>query len=268
MTAALTAAGCAAAAMLAMTWPGRSPALGPRPTSSFGTAARPRHGRSARRARAAAVAEALTVLDSIGPALRAGLAPSTALAHLAAARQGPVGLADDLAMAAGLPGAPDRLPAGASAVGRVWLGWAQRSGAPELQLVAAAWTLADYSGVALADAVDLAARLLRESRARQSRLDVVLAGPRATMTLLTALPVAGPVVGLLFGITPFTLYAGSPLSMVAAVTGLALLVVGRLWCRRLLRGSMSAGQAPARLGTARFTADPPRTADTSSRPAS
>lgn len=246
MTGAVAAGALLAAAVLVAALPGRSrvPVSAPRPTPR--RPGRRRQGRRARRARAAAVAEALTVLDSVGPALRAGLAPPTALAHLAANSPRRGGLVDDLAEAAGGSAQSGLQPARASPIGRVWSHWAQRSGAEELQLVAAAWTLADVSGVALADAVDLAARLLREARARQARLDVLLAGPRATMTLLTLLPIAGPVVGLLFGIGPLTLYAGSSLSVLAAGCGIGLMVAGRLWCQRLLRGALSAGAAAGR----------------------
>jgi tight adherence protein B len=122
----------------------------------------------------------------------------------------------------------------------VWLQAATAAKVDELEVVAAAWTLADTAGVALADAVELAARLLRESRTRQARLEVLLAGPRATMLLLTVLPMAGPLVGLLFGIDPLTLYGGSSLALGSLCCGLALLVLGRIWCRALLRHATSA----------------------------
>ena len=257
MTSALMAGTLVTAAALLLALPGRSrvPMSAHRPTTR--PPRRRRQGRGARRAQTAAVAEALTVLDSVGPALRAGLAPPTALAHLAASRPRPGGLADDLAAAANVPAQPRLQPARASPVGRVWSHWAQRSGAEELQLVAAAWTLADVSGVALADAVDLAARLLREARARQARLDVLLAGPRATMTMLTLLPIAGPIVGLLFGIAPHTLYAGTPISVLAAGCGVALMVAGRLWCQRLLHGALSAGTSKGRPASGRADGSEP-----------
>ncbi len=202
---------------------------------------RRRGGRRGRRARAAAVAEALSVLDAVGPALRVGLPSATALAHLAQTSPSRGSLVHELVAVENGLGRHGVHPARASPIGQVWWSAAARSGAEELELVGAAWTLADVSGVALADAVDLAGRLLRESRSRQARLDVLLAGPRATMALLTMLPLAGPAVGLLFGIAPLRLYAGSPLSLLSAACGIALLVVGRLWCRALLRRALSAG---------------------------
>ncbi len=149
-----------------------------------------------------------------------------------------------LAAAAAIPPEPGNDGSWTSPVGRVWSRLAQETGAEELRLVAAAWTLADTCGVALADAVDLAAALLRDARARQARLDVLLAGPRATMALLSALPLAGPVVGWVFGIDPVSLYAGSAAATVSAALGLGLLVVGRLWCQALVRRALSAGSAP------------------------
>lgn len=248
MTGAIVAAAVGTVAILVLPWSARSPGLLlVRPPGTELWAAG-RRGRRARQARTEAVTEALRVLDAVAPALRAGLPASTALAHLAATSAGRGGLAADLAAAASTARGLGVRPARASPIGAVWWHAAQRSGADELQLAGAAWTLADVSGVALADAVDLAARLLRESRSRQTRLDVLLAGPRATMSLLTVLPLAGPVVGLMFGIAPLTLYAGSPLCLLSAGCGIGLLFVGRLWCRGLLRSALSAGSSARSIG--------------------
>lgn len=245
MRSAVVAAALVAGAVLV--WPGSRP-MAMHSTASGGgdgIARGPTNGWRAHRVRAAAVAEALAVLDAAGPALRAGLSQRTALAHLAGSGVGFGRLAGDLASAAAVPPASgEHARARASPVGEVWAGVARRTGARELELVAAAWTLADTAGVPLADAVELGARLLRESRARRVRMDVLLAGPRSTMLLLTVLPIAGPIVGLLFGIDPVSLYAGSPLASIALCCGLGLLVLGRLWCRALLRRAEAARPRP------------------------
>jgi Flp pilus assembly protein TadB len=68
---------------------------------------------------------------------------------------------------------------------------------------------------------------------------VAVAGPRATVTVLTVLPLTGPAFGLACGIDPATLYLGSPIATAAAVAGLTLIAVGRLWCSRMIRRAVA-----------------------------
>ncbi len=95
--------------------------------------------------------------------------------------------------------------------------------------------LSESCGVPLADAWASAAQLLREREALRRKVATALAGPRATIRVLTLLPLAGPVVGLVFGVDPVRLYAGSSVALACAVGGLMLLAVGRWWCRMLVR---------------------------------
>jgi tight adherence protein B len=120
------------------------------------------------------------------------------------------------------------------AIGPVLAAHGRRLGSPALLLVGQAWVLSDTAGVSLAEALDVAVDLLRAARDRRRRLDVALAGPRATIGILSLLPLAGPVVGLVFGISPTALYTGSPLATAAAGLGVVLLAAGHLWCRRMV----------------------------------
>lgn len=95
--------------------------------------------------------------------------------------------------------------------------------------------LSQACGIPLADAWETASNLLREREALRRKVVVALAGPRATMRVLTLLPLAGPVVGLVFGIDPWRLYAASPISLGCLCLGLVLLGLGRWWCDRLVR---------------------------------
>lgn len=198
--------------------------------------------------------ELLVLLDAIAPALAAGLPPAAALAHLTRRGQdvtgagdhrvGPVEalLADLVAEArGGRPLAP------------VWTRHAREgrwgspgpgrggrrgaSGRPgwsaEVAFVARAWSLSESLGSPLAECASVAARAVRQRSARRQRLAVALAGPRATATVLTSLPLAGPLVGLLLGLSPGQLYATPP-AVVSTVSGLALLLLGRWWCARLV----------------------------------
>jgi tight adherence protein B len=54
------------------------------------------------------------------------------------------------------------------------------------------------------------------------------------MRLLTALPLAGPLLGAAMGQDPVRLY-GSEVARAAAGLGVALLALGWLWCRRMVR---------------------------------
>jgi tight adherence protein B len=200
------------------------------------------------------LAGALDLLSGIGAGLEAGLPPGRAIELAATSVVG----ADQLALAtgdraraahgsttttvpavAGLAGdlvRAGRLVRPASAV---WDDWASRSGSDELAFVAAAWRLSERTGAPLASAVERAARGLRDVRRRRGRVSAAVAGPRATVTVLTALPLAGPLLGLACGVDPRTLYLGSPLSTVAVVAGAGLAVLGRWWCARMVRAVLT-----------------------------
>jgi tight adherence protein B len=117
----------------------------------------------------------------------------------------------------------------------VWAQWAARSASQELALVAAAWRLSESTGAPLVSAVDRAVRGLLDARTRRGKVAVAVAGPRATVTVLTLLPLTGPLFGLACGIDPATLYLGSPVATVSVLLGLLLVSVGRVWCTRMVR---------------------------------
>ncbi len=227
MTAASWCALLTAVAVLG--WPRRTRALAGQVASPPRRPAGPRRGsRAARRRRRRAESTVLAVLDALAAALRVGLAPDTALRQLADVDDGPVGrLASELAQAG-------------RAGGQYWRGVAREAGAPGVLVVAQAWELSHVAGIRLADAVELSARLLRQGRGLRNRREVALAGPRATIAVLTLLPLLGPGVGLAVGIDPFDLYAGTGLSMVSTGVGLAMLICGRLWAAALVRRSLRA----------------------------
>jgi tight adherence protein B len=125
-------------------------------------------------------------------------------------------------------------------VSPVWAEWAQRSASAELALVAAAWRLSESTGAPLALAVDRAVCSLLDSRARRGKVAVAVAGPRATVTVLTVLPMTGPLFGMACGIDPSALYFGSPIATASACTGVALVWGGRAWCRRMIRTAVRA----------------------------
>ncbi|WP_404391315.1 type II secretion system F family protein [Humibacillus xanthopallidus] len=188
----------------------------------------------------------LVLLDSMAPALAMGLPPSRALALASEAGAGdPLlsepapgrrrGVSELDRLTGSLTAAADR----GGALAGVWVEWARLTRSPEISFVASAWALSEQHGAPLAVAVERAAAGLREARARQRKVRVAVAGPRATVTVLTVLPLTGPAFGLACGIDPATLYLGSPLAAVSAALGVALIGIGRLWCRRMIRRAVA-----------------------------
>lgn len=171
---------------------------------------------------------AITVIDRAAELLRVGLPPADALSQLAelsdpeiarvlarAARS--LRLGDDPRTALGrhartLPGPVAEVLTGMGAV----------------------WYVAEAAGAPAADMLERFAVSRREVADAERERAVALAGPRATVTVLTWLPAAGLGLALLIGADPLTLLASGP-GMVSLVSGAVLLAAGRLWMTRLLR---------------------------------
>lgn len=111
----------------------------------------------------------------------------------------------------------------------------------DLALLASAWRLAEQVGAGAADVTTAAAAAVRGRRAAAERADVVAAGPRTSMWVLTALPLAGPLAGALVGVGPDRLY-GFAAGRTAAVVGLVLTGLGWWWARSILRRAARPGR--------------------------
>jgi len=173
----------------------------------------------------------LSLLDAISPALEAGLAPESALRIAADSRSGSgrpdplAALAHDMASAA----------AEGATLGPLWRAAAETAGSPELLLLAQAWSLTEDIGAPLAQAVRTTAGLLEARIAHERRLAAAVAGAKATVNLLTVLPIAGPLLALVLGIGPGELFAGSRLTQGSLVLGVCLAGIGRWWVRWMVR---------------------------------
>lgn len=111
----------------------------------------------------------------------------------------------------------------------------------DLAMLEAAWRLAQEAGAATAVVTAAAAGSIRARHAAVERVAVVAAGPRASMWLLSALPVAGPLAAVLVGIGLRTLY-GTDAARVSALVGLVLTVTGWWWSRAILRRAQRPGR--------------------------
>jgi tight adherence protein B len=174
--------------------------------------------------------------EGLAAALRAGLTPTQALAHIAGAAavvrsplerppQDPLdGLVGRLAAQAG-SGAPLEPLLRAAAV---------RLGSPALLAASAGWAMAERHGAPIVDVLDALVAALRDAARSAAAVETALAAPRATAALLGVLPLGGVVLGELVGVDPVRVLLGTPLGRVALVLGLALTWAGRVWMRRLV----------------------------------
>lgn len=124
------------------------------------------------------------------------------------------------------------------------------TGPPE-GFLASAMAITDRVGAPVAAAAEMSARTLRARSARESRRASLLAGPRASMWVLTALPVVGPVAVTVLGLAPGEVYAALP-GGVAALGGLVLTALGWITSRAILtrasRPTMLHAPRPSEVG--------------------
>ncbi|MFE4545302.1 hypothetical protein [Arthrobacter sp. NPDC056727] len=106
--------------------------------------------------------------------------------------------------------------------------------------LAACFEIAAASGCPLADVLTrFAAQLEVEDDAEAAR-QTALAGPKATVALLTWLPLLGLGLGVCLGVDPLAMLLGTPFGMAALVAGIGLTVAGRIWSARLVRAAAGA----------------------------
>lgn len=199
----------------------------------LGDGARPGEGASAAGRTSAAGAgdadphRAIAVIGRAAALLRIGLPPATVTIQLAevsdpdlaavltrVSRSMNLGDAPDVAFAryaGALPGPLEQVLTGMGSV----------------------WAVAESAGAPAADVLERYARSRQEFAEAERERAVALAGPQATVTVLTWLPAAGLGLALLIGADPLALL-GSPVGLVSIGSGVVLLALGRLWMRRML----------------------------------
>ena len=99
--------------------------------------------------------------------------------------------------------------------------------------MAAVWTVSERSGAPAADMI------LRYAAAQRDALDasrerrIAMAGPRATVRVLSWLPLIGMGLGLLIGVRPLALLTGLP-GQLSIGGGIVLYALGRWWMMRMM----------------------------------
>lgn len=164
------------------------------------------------------------------PALAPESERRLAAARAAAMRGSPVAAAIRSGGAA-VSGGTGAVPTGGTGAGevlrerRVWF------------QLAACFDVAEASGCPLAEVLTrFAAQLEAEDDAEAAR-QTALAGPRATVRLLTWLPFLGLGLGVLLGVDPVEVLLGTPVGVAALAAGLVLTAAGRIWSARLVRAA-------------------------------
>jgi tight adherence protein B len=109
--------------------------------------------------------------------------------------------------------------------------------------LAACLEVAEKTGAPLAQVFHRYALQLESDLDAAAARQVALAGPRATVQLLTWLPLFGLGLGAVLGVDPLQVLLGSPLGFAALGTGVVLMLSGHLWSRALvLRAAAPDGQ--------------------------
>lgn len=161
--------------------------------------------------------DAATSVQTLAVLLQAGAVPLIAWRHLA-------GTGDPHAVAV-----VDRVEHGAPVLtaieteGGVW------------NDLAAAWEIATTVGAPLAEVLRIIAESLRDADSAADDVRIALAEPAGTARLLLWMPLAGLLLGFALGFDTVGVIVGNPLGAACVVAGLLLVLVARLWTRRLLR---------------------------------
>jgi tight adherence protein B len=198
---------------------------------------------------------AIALLEALAAALRAGLAPAQALQHVATlgsfgaqpgagsgsragtrprrwlARRRSQPPAEDLAALAGRLAGQAASGARLEPVLRVE---AERWGSPALLALAAGWGMSERYGAPVVDVLDGLVDAGRDAARPAAAVETALAAPRATASLLTALPFGGVVLGQVVGVNPLSTLVGTAFGRVDLALGLVATWGGRVWMRRLV----------------------------------
>ncbi|MCQ1994518.1 type II secretion system F family protein [Arthrobacter sp. zg-Y1171] len=99
--------------------------------------------------------------------------------------------------------------------------------------------VSERSGAPLAAVLSRYAGQLEAARDAASDREAAMAGPRATMRLLTWLPGGGILLGYLLGGNPLQILTATPPGWLAAAAGTGFWLAGRLWSSRLVRNAQA-----------------------------
>jgi tight adherence protein B len=185
--------------------------------------------------------EAVALVRALAAELRSGApesaaltAASEAVARSASSNGSPRARSPAAALSAVLAPAAAAVARGASLpaeLGRL----ATQPGAGRLLPVAAVWTAAERHGAPVTALLDRLADAYDDEDAVRTELTASVAGSRASMLVLAALPAGGVLLGAAVGGHPWTWLFGRPLGWATCVVAAGLDAAGVGWTRWLLR---------------------------------
>jgi len=173
----------------------------------------------------------IEMLRAFAAELRSGRATSSAFHAAAEASAEPLRTLLRPAADIALRGDPDELTAAVEDVAAASpVGGRALDG---LNRLVACWRVSATSGAMLAPAIDRVADALHDEIELARALATSLAGPRATMRLLAALPLAGLLLGSAIGARPVAFLLGSPGGLGCLFAAAIFDLAGIMWGRRI-----------------------------------
>ena len=169
-------------------------------------------------------------------------ATATLLLVVAVQRASELGLPTATAIRATCHPAPTTLSGFAGAPGpgalapeqrRVWLD------------IAACFEVCEASGAPVAAVLERLAGTLEADHDAAEQRETALAGPRATVRLLSWLPLVGLGLGMLMGVDPLGALLGSPVGWSVLAAGVGCAAAGRVWSARMIRQAASPARPPS-----------------------
>ncbi|MDJ0311835.1 hypothetical protein [Arthrobacter sp. H35-D1] len=112
--------------------------------------------------------------------------------------------------------------------------------------VAACFEVCEGSGAPVAAILDRLALAIEAEQDTAALRATALAGPRATVRLLSWLPFIGLGLGVAMGVDPIGALLGSPLGWAVLATGVAFSLAGRIWSARMIGGAARPPELPQR----------------------
>lgn len=103
--------------------------------------------------------------------------------------------------------------------------------------IAACFAVCEASGAPVAAVLQRLAATLEADHDAAAQRETALAGPRATVRLLTWLPAVGLGLGMLMGVDPLGALFGSATGWAILTAGLGFAVAGRFWSSKLIRSA-------------------------------
>lgn len=110
------------------------------------------------------------------------------------------------------------------------------------RFVRASIAISAVTGCRLRDALAIAASAIRAQEEIQTSRKLAMAGPRATVWVLSALPVVAICLGVALGANPVGVLIDGGVGSVLAAVGIGLAAIGWLWSRALIAQVARAGE--------------------------